>query len=148
MKYSPTRRINTLPIIAAALLIAAAGFNQGCGRVGRGTPYDGPSLVQHVNAEVFSEIVDNTAMPVVVNFWAPWCPPCRALSPTLDKLSVEFEGRMQVVKINVDDNQALAESFQIRSIPTTLIFRDGRSVDSRLGAGREDDFRQWLAAQL
>ncbi len=145
MKTNRTRIFSSLTSWAAILSVAAVGWSQGCGRA---ASYTGPSLVQHVDADAFNEIVDRAAVPVVVNFWAPWCPPCRALSPTLDKLSAEFEDRLTVLKVNVDDNQALAESLEIRSIPATLVFKEGRSVDSRIGGGREDDFREWFAAQL
>lgn len=147
MKGLPRIFVALLPL-AAASLIAVPLLSQGCSRAGRDAPYTGPSLVQHIEGNAFAALLDQSATPVAVNFWAPWCGPCRTLSPTLDKLSLEFEGRLKVVKVNVDDHQALAESFSIRSIPTTLIFKDGRSIATRTGAGREDDFRQWFAAQL
>ena len=86
--------------------------------------------------------------PVLVDFWAGWCPPCRRLAPTLDALAAEYDGRLTVLKVDVDENPELAARYGIRSIPTLLLFRDGRVADRRLGALPMDDLKRFVDAQL
>src|SRR5215471_2576004 len=82
----------------------------------------------------FDQDVLNSDLPVLVDFWAPWCGPCRAMSPTVDAVAVEYEGRIKVGKLNTDENQATAMRYQVRGIPTLLLFKGGRVVDQRVGA--------------
>lgn len=86
--------------------------------------------------------------PVLVDFWAGWCPPCRRLAPTLDALAEEYDGRLAVLKVDVDQCPDLAARYGIRSIPTLLLFRDGRVADRRLGALPLDDLKRFVDAQL
>jgi putative thioredoxin len=83
-------------------------------------------------------------LPVVVDFWAPWCGPCRALTPVLEKLGREYAGRVKVVKVNSDDNGPVAEAFGIRSIPTVIAFKDARPVAQFLGALPEGQVRAFF----
>lgn len=71
---------------------------------------------------------------VLVDFWATWCPPCRRLAPTVDALATEYEGRLSVAKVDVDESPELAQRYGIQSIPTLMLFRNGQPVDQRLGA--------------
>jgi thioredoxin 1 len=81
----------------------------------------------------FQDGINLGARPVLVDFWAPWCPPCRALTPTIEAISEQFDGRADVAKLDIDQNPETAAAHGIRSIPTVLIFRDGRLVDRITG---------------
>jgi putative thioredoxin len=92
-----------------------------------------------------TDVIDqSTNIPVVVDFWAPWCGPCKQLSPTLDKLAREYGGKIQLVKINVDENQELATQMRVQSIPMVVAFKGGQPVDGFAGALPESQLRQFF----
>ena len=104
----------------------------------RGAPHCGncgKTLAWVVDADESTFEIEAKAQPtVVIDLWAPWCGPCRFVSPILDELAHEYAGRLKVIKVNVDDNQGLARRFQAMSIPTLVVLRDGRVVNRIVGA--------------
>jgi len=96
-----------------------------------------------------SEVIEaSKSLPVVVDFWAPWCGPCKSLSPVLDKVTAQFNGRVKLVKINSDDNPDLSQAFGIRSIPNVIAFKDGRAVAQFMGAQPEPQVRAFFEQLL
>ena len=96
----------------------------------------------------FDADVLKSAEPVVVDFWAEWCGPCRMIGPSLDQISEEMAGKVKIVKINVDENPATAAKFGIRSIPTMLIFKDGELASQKVGAASKGDLSKWITASV
>lgn len=92
------------------------------------------SEVLHINDADFESVVVNSDIPVLLDFWAPWCGPCKMIAPVLDELAPEFEGKVKIVKMNVDDNQATPAQFGVRSIPTLLLIKNGQVVATQVGA--------------
>ena len=92
------------------------------------------SEVLHINDADFETTVVQSDIPVLVDFCAPWCGPCKMIAPILDEIAPEFAGKVKIVKINVDDNQLVAGQFGIRSIPTLLLFKNGQLVATQVGA--------------
>jgi thioredoxin len=91
-------------------------------------------MTKKVTDSSFRSEVKNSKIPVLVDFYADWCAPCKTVSPVIDKLSREFQGKIKVVKINIQDNQRVAQEYGVRSIPTVSIFKNGKSVASLIGA--------------
>ncbi len=96
----------------------------------------------------FQTQVLESDVPVLVDFWAPWCGPCKMLTPIIEELAQEYDGRAKIVKVNVDDNQQLAMQFSIRSIPTVMVFKDGEPAASMVGMQPKDALAKALDAAL
>jgi thioredoxin 1 len=88
----------------------------------------------HVNDKNFAEEVLNADLPVLVDFWATWCGPCRSISPIIEELAKEFTGRVKVTKLNVDESPATPSQYGVRGIPTLILFKGGKILDQIIGA--------------
>lgn len=106
------------------------------------------SLVTDVSTDEFPTVVVASILPVVVDFQAPWCGPCRQLSPLLSELAKEYEGRLHVVRVNVDEEPALASSFGIRGIPALVFYKSGTPREMITGMRSAAELRQWINHHL
>lgn len=89
--------------------------------------------IVNVNNNNFNEEVKNSSVPVLVDFWAPWCGPCRAVAPVLEQLAEKYNGKVKIGKLNVDEEPELATSFRVMSIPTLILFKEGEKVAQMVG---------------
>ena len=101
-----------------------------------------------INDSNFKSEVTDSAMPVLVDFWAPWCGPCRMIAPILEELAKEYDGKVKVVKINVDDSPNTAGEYGIRSIPTLILFKDGKVFEQTVGAQSKKNLKQLVDKSL
>ena len=106
------------------------------------------SKIKDLNHENFENEISNSTLPVLVDFWAEWCGPCKTLTPILEELSLELEQKLQVAKVNLDENQDLASKFSIRSIPTLLLFKDGELIDTKVGLLPKNDLSEWIENKI
>jgi len=98
----------------------------------------------HVNENEWEEEVLKSDIPVIVDFWAPWCAPCRIIEPIMEELSVEYDGKMKFAKVNTDENQNIAIRYGIMGIPTVKIFKEGDELDSLSGAAPKEYLKAFI----
>jgi len=91
-------------------------------------------LIKNVSDATFEAEVLNASEPVLVDYWAPWCGPCKMIAPLLDKAAQEYEGRVKIAKLNVDENAETAAKYGVRGIPTLMLFKNGQAVSTQVGA--------------
>ena len=105
-------------------------------------------LTKAVTDESFRQDVLEAPGPVLVDFWAEWCGPCKAVAPVLDELAKDYAGKLTVAKVNIDDNPMTPNEYAVRGIPTMLLFRDGKLLDAKVGALPKSALKDWIAGQL
>jgi len=121
----------------------AKGLQPKCGRCKTLLSDQGGEPLR-VTDETFASDVERSPLPVLLDAWAPWCGPCRMVGPVIEELATEMSGRIRVGKLNVDENPATASRFNLRSIPTLLLFKNGREVDRMVGARPKSEISRWL----
>lgn len=102
------------------------------------------SLEVEVNGNNFQQEVLESSVPVLVDFWAPWCMPCRMLAPIIEKLAEENEGKLKVCKLNTDENQNIAAQYGIQGIPTLIVFKEGKEVGRTVGVMSKEKLQEKL----
>jgi thioredoxin 2 len=118
---------------------AAATGTPRCGHCHQPLPW-----IVDAGDDTFAEIAEAASVPVIVDLWAPWCGPCRMVSPALAQLATEMAGRVKLVKVNVDDSPKLQQRFGVQAIPTLMVLRKGQVVVRRAGAAPVSDLRAWV----
>ncbi|MCA8881053.1 MAG: thioredoxin [Rhodobacteraceae bacterium] len=103
---------------------------------------------QAVTDDTFDEEVRKSEIPVVVDFWAEWCGPCRQISPALEEIAKELDGKVKIVKVNVDENMKTAQELHIRGIPALFMFKDGQVVSNKTGAAPKAALQSWIEGAL
>jgi thioredoxin 1 len=104
--------------------------------------------IVHVNDGTFDAEILKSDRPALVDFWAPWCGPCRAIAPVLEELAEEYKGRLTVAKVNVDENRKLAGNHGVMSIPTMILFKDGKVLDKLIGLVPKERLKELMDKAL
>ena len=105
-------------------------------------------LTKAVTDESFRQDVLEAPGPVLVDFWAEWCGPCKAVAPILDELAKDYAGKLTIAKMDIDENPMTPNEYAVRGIPTMLLFRDGKLLDQKVGAMPKGALRDWIADKL
>jgi thioredoxin 1 len=104
-----------------------------------------PNTIKVTDASFERDVLQSTE-PVVVDFWAEWCGPCRMIGPALEEISVEMAGKVKIAKVNVDENPGIASQFGIRSIPTMMLFKGGKLAARKVGAAPKSELSRWISS--
>ena len=104
--------------------------------------------IKNLSLDNFDNEISSSNIPVLVDFWAEWCGPCKMLGPILEEISKDLKNKIQIVKVNLDENQDLAMKYSVRSIPTLLLFKDGQLIDTKIGLLPKSDLVEWLGSKI
>ena len=104
--------------------------------------------IANLTTDSFNSTITNSNVPVLVDFWAPWCGPCKAIAPILEELATEFDGRLKIAKVNVDENEAVSAEYGIRAIPTMLLFKGGQLAEQYVGMMPKATLKEKLLAKI
>ena len=106
------------------------------------------NLIQHLSDASFESTVMNSKQPVLVDFWAEWCGPCKMIAPVLDEAATTYSGKLQITKMNVDENRDIPAKFGIRGIPTMMLFKDGQLAATKVGSLSKAQLTEFIDQQL
>ncbi len=104
--------------------------------------------IANLTTESFKTTVTSSATPVLVDFWAPWCGPCKAIAPILEELATELDGKLKIAKVNIDDNDSIAAEYGVRAIPTMILFKGGAVAETLVGMMPKPTLKAKLAAHI
>jgi thioredoxin 2 len=104
--------------------------------------------IAEADDDTYGEVVESSKLPVLLDLWAPWCPPCRMVSPVLEKLAVRYAGKVKLAKVNVDIAPRTQARFEVRAIPTLVVLKNGKVIERQTGAAPEPVLAEWLERAL
>ena len=104
--------------------------------------------IKQLNDDNFQSEIDTSSVPVLVDFWAEWCGPCKQIGPILEEISSEYEGKLSVVKVNIDENPTTPTNFGVRGIPTLLLFKNAELVSTKVGAFPKLTLLEWIEENI
>ncbi len=104
--------------------------------------------IAKLTTDTFKSTVTGATTPVLVDFWAPWCGPCKAIAPILEELATEFDGKLKIAKVNIDDNEAVAAEYGVRAIPTMILFKGGQVAETLVGVMPKAALRAKITAHV